>query len=338
MSNPSAPDAPRLRVRVTTAGLPGGLELFTPGGSMCWGRCDFLLNVPDGTECDFWIVFGNAFPRETGRVARANTLFINGEPPAKKVYPRGYYRQFAHLVDMHRKSGHPNIHLSAPCLCWMVGLSWREQRFTLGYDALKKLPPPSKQNRMSVVCSTTAQTRGQRERLKFLRALKERLGDDLDVFGKGFEPVDDKLEASLPYRCQLVLENSQSLHYWTEKLTDAHLGWAFPFYVGCPNLADYFDPASFIALDMDDVGGAVKAIRRFLDTPMTEREHEVIRVAREKILDEYNPFARFAHWAETLHRPGGMETVTLRSEKAFRVVRGWIYRWKQRNFFRPPVS
>jgi hypothetical protein len=101
MTATSSPSAHRLRVRVTSAGLPGGLELFTPGGSMRWGNCDFTLNAPNDSESDFWIVFGNAFPRETGRVARANTLFIAGEPPAKKVYPRGFYRQFEHIVDTH---------------------------------------------------------------------------------------------------------------------------------------------------------------------------------------------------------------------------------------------
>jgi hypothetical protein len=87
----------------------------------------------------------------------------------------------------------------------MVGLSWKQSRFTIGYDALKQLTPPEKQNRVSVVCSTTAQTAGQRQRLKFLAALKQRLGDDLMVFGKGFQQIDDKLEATLPYRYHLVL-------------------------------------------------------------------------------------------------------------------------------------
>jgi len=292
---------------------------------MRWGNCDFQLNAPDDA-CDFWIVFGNAFPCESGRVAPANTLFIAGEPPAKKVYPRGFYRQFHHLVDTHHGSRHPRVQLDALGLCWLVGLSWKENRFTLGYDALKQLLPPTKQNRVSVVCSTTAQTAGQRQRLVFLRALKERLGDDLVVYGKGFQPVDDKLEAVLPYRYHLVLENSQSPHYWTEKLTDAYLGWAFPLYVGCPNLSDYFAAESFLALNMDDVAGAVATIRRLLAQPAAPGELAVLRTAREKVLEVYNPFARFAYWADRFYQPAPAETVVIRSEKAFRFLRGWFYR------------
>lgn len=330
-----ASDASRpLKVRITSAGLPAGLELFTPGSTLRWGRCEFLVNPVGDHESDFWIVFGNAFPRETGRVARHNTLFIAAEPPAKKVYPRGFYRQFQHIVDSHQQSRHPRVHVGALGLCWMVGLSWAQQRYTLGYDALKQLTPPAKQNRVSVICSTTAQTAGQRQRLKFLAALREHLGEDLVVFGKGFQAVDDKLEAVLPYRFHLVLENSRSPHYWTEKLTDAYLGWAFPFYVGCPNLSDYFATDSFLPLNMSDVSDAVRIIRSKLVQPAHPEELVTLKTAREKVLDVYNPFARFSYWAELLYREGEKETLTLRSEKAFRFIRGWFYRLQHRNFIR----
>lgn len=332
MSFPTDPTPASLRVRVTAAGLPSGMELFTPGGTMRWGNCEFLLNPPNETKADFWIVFANAFPRETGFVAPINTLFIAGEPPAKKIYPRDFYQQFHHIVDTHHGSHHPHTHLDALGLWWLVGLSWEKNRFTIGYDILKQLPPPEKQNKVSVVCSTTAKTAGQRRRLKFLAALKQQLGDDLAVFGKGFQQVDDKLEVSLPYRYQLVLENSQSPHYWTEKVTDAWLGWSFPLYVGCPNLDDYFAPESFVALDMDDVQGAVKLIRSLLETPVTANELEAIRAARERVLDVYSPFARFAYWANRFYQPAPKEEVTMRSEKAFRFVRGSFWRWQHRNF------
>src|SRR5215471_6816907 len=172
-----------LRVRVTSAGLPASMRLFTPNGSMRWDNCEFTLNAPDDTECDFWVVFANALPRERGRVGRDNTLYIAGEPPAKKIYPYRFYQQFHHIVDTHAGSRHARLHLDALGLPWLVGFSWSRNNFTLGYDALKQLPPPEKINRVSVVCSTTAKTPGQRRRLVFLRALSEKLGDKLVVFG-----------------------------------------------------------------------------------------------------------------------------------------------------------
>ena len=333
MSRPilsSTGDARELWVRVTIGFDVGGIEWFTPGRSMQVGRCRFEVHPPEDNPCDFWIVLGNAKPCETALVASANTLFIAGEPPAKKCYPKAFYRQFAHVIDTHAGSRHPGLVIDALGLFWMVGLSWEKYGYVFGYDHLKQLTAPEKINRVSVVCSNTASTAGQRRRLEFLHALKVRLGDKLVHFGKGFTPVDNKMEAVAPYRFHLVLENSQSSHYWTEKLTDAYLGWAFPLYVGCDNLGDYFSAESFHALDMDDVNGAVALIERMLATPRSPAEIEAVRVAREQVLDVYNPFVRFARWVERFHCEEPVERVTIRSEKAFHPFSGWLYRLKKR--------
>jgi hypothetical protein len=311
------------------AGAPGGMEYFTPNCSMRWGNCEFSLNPPSGGDWDFWIVFGNALAKESARVAPGNTLFIAGEPPQKKVYPRGFYRQFAHIIDTHRGSRHPGLIIDAMGLCWMVGLSWKELSYKFGYDHLKQLPYPEKINQISVVCSSTTQTQGQKLRLRFLDAVKERMGDQIVHYGKGFKPVEDKMDVIAPYRFNIVLENSQSPHYWTEKLTDAYLGWAFPLYLGCPNIGDYFDPASLCALDINNVDASVRRMRSLLDVSSTPREKEVIRAAREKVLDQYNPFARFSHWVEELYSPGPRQEVIIRSEKAFRLMTGLSYRLKK---------
>lgn len=320
----------KLRVRISSHGAPTGLDWLTPGRNLCWGNCEFTVNSPTEEATDFWIVLANARPTEQCRVAPQNTLFIAGEPPAKKIYPQKFYRQFGHVVDSHAAARHPDLHIDALGLPWSIGLNWREGGYVYGYDRLKGLTPPKKENRIATVCSNTAKTAGQRQRLAFLKALKAQLGDDLVHFGKGFEPIDDKMDGVLPYRFHLVLENSQSPHYWTEKLTDAYLGWAFPLYVGCPNLSDYFAPESFVALDMRDVPTAVRTIRTMLAQPESSDPITVLRTAREQVLDVYNPFARFAHWANLLYSPGPPQSVTLQSEKAFRFVRGWFYRLRHR--------
>jgi hypothetical protein len=309
---------PKFRVRVTLGACPGNIELFTPNASMQWGECQFEVNPPEGGEYDFWIVFGNALGEENALVAPENTLFISGEPPAKKTYPHAFYGQFGHVVDTHSGSKHPNLVVDALGLCWLVGLNWDSMSFDFGYDYLKNLKRPEKINKIGVVCSSTAQTAGQRARLKFLSQIKEELGDSVVHFGKGFEPIRDKMDGILPYRFHLVLENSQSPHYWTEKLTDAYLGWAYPFYVGCPNLQDYFDPASYLAVDLKDPKSAASLMRDRLSIPETQEEMEVIGAAREATLERYNPFARFDYWVRKFYEKRPRSKMIIRSAKKFR--------------------
>lgn len=316
-----------LLVRINMAHAPGAMELLTPGASLRWGRCRFEFNPPPGGRADFAVVLGNARPVDRFLGNPANTLFIVAEPPSKKVYPRKYYRQFGHVVDTHDQSGHPAVEVTAPGLCWHAGLDRATGAFRYGYDHLKALPPPAKANRVSVVCSDAAFTPGQRKRLEFLRRLKERLGDRLAHYGRGFEPIDDKMEVILPNRFHLVMENSELPNYWTEKLSDAYLGWAFPFYVGCPNLADFFQPREFIRLDVGDADAAANFIESALAKPPSPEEQSAIEAARTRVLDVYNPFAWSARWAEAWHVEGPEQMITLRSHKAFRPFpRGLIHR------------
>ena len=50
----------------------------------------------------------------------------------------------------------------------------------------------------------------------------------------------------------IAVENHIAPHHWTEKLSDSFLGYCLPFYIGCPNAADYFPEQSFIGLDIED--------------------------------------------------------------------------------------
>lgn len=305
-----------LKVAVTTDMLQRDLEKLCPRGELRWGRCEFVVNPPADTACDYWVVYCGSRPHDRMVCAPENTLFIAGEPPAKKIYPRRYYAQFHRVISTRAADPHPRITATALGLPWHVGL--RNNRYLYGYDELKSLRPSPKQNKISVVCSSLRTTEGQRERLDFLDFLKQRLGDRIVHFGRGFTPIDDKMEAIAPYRFHLVLENSRTDHYWTEKLADAYLGWAFPLYVGCPNVDAYFPESSFARISVENPEASVALIETFLASPPSADTERIIGQCRDLVLDTYNPFARFAHWAELFHRPLPARTVKIDSHKAFR--------------------
>ena len=311
-------DASLIKVRLMMHQIPGAMHLLTPGGAGRWGRCHFAINPPPDTECDFGVVLYNALPADRFICAPENTLFIAGEPASKKVYPQKFYRQFYHVVDTHARSRHPRVQLDALGLCWHIGLDRETWEFRYGYDHLSALNYPEKGNRVSVICSDAAFTPGQRLRLQFLRQLKDRLGDQLVHFGRGFEPIRDKMEAIIPHRFHLVLENCEETNYWTEKLADAYLGWAFPLYVGCPNLESFFDARSFIKLNPNQVNEAARKIETLLATPANAAEQTLIQEARRRVLDIYNPFAWTARWVEEYFQPAAKHALTIRSHKAFR--------------------
>lgn len=315
-------------VRANMDCAPGGMGLLTPGSSLKWGRCRFDFNPVEGGCADFAVVLGNARARDRFVCAPENTLFIAGEPLAKKLYPRPFYRQFGHVVDSHAASRHPHLYVSALGLNWHVGLDRSCNCYRYGFDHLNALAYPDKLNRISVVCSNASKTEGQRQRLALLDGLKQRLGDRLVHFGRGFEPIDDKMDAILPYRFHLVLENSVLPNYWTEKLADAYLGWAYPVYLGCPNVSDYLPAEALLSINDLDVGAAAERIVRLLEQPFDTRHEAAVAEARSRILHVYNPFAWAAYWAERLYRSDLQEkTVTLRSHKAFRSYgRGQLFR------------
>jgi hypothetical protein len=331
------PIDPPLRVVVTAASTAGGLERLAPG----WrpgtrprvGRCEFILNPQGVVEADYWIVFANARDCDRIHCAPENTLLVLGEPAEKKVYPKAYYRQFHRIIDTHTQSGHPRVVVHAPCLCWHVGLDHQTSCFTFGHEQLAAMPCPAEvRNQISVVCSDAACTDGQRERLHFLAALKQRLGDRLVHFGRGFQPIDDKLDAILGFRFHLVMENCRVPHYWTEKLADAYLGWSLPIYIGAPNIHDYFPAWAVEAIDIRCPDDAADKIAAMLAMPREQDELDAVALGRELILNRYNPWRAWARWAEQFNdTKAPARELTIRSHKAFRPFpRGLIHRLRNR--------
>ena len=66
--------------------------------------------------------------------------------------------------------------------------------------------------------------------------------DNIDLFGRGTSnPLDYKEDSLVGYRYSIVIENSKTDNYFTEKLIDCLAVGTIPIYWGCPNLGDYFN-------------------------------------------------------------------------------------------------
>lgn len=311
-----------IRVKLSTNFAEWPLIRQTPGRTGVWGNCRFLIN--EGVaECDYWVVYDDVVRPEVTRCAPENTLLITGEPPSVKTYPARYTAQFARVLTCQREIRHPGAMLRQQALPWMVGRRyvketgrWSEDD-TKDYDELAALTQPPKTRRLSVISSDKAQTAGHRQRLDFVLRLQEHFGTDIDVFGRGLRDFEDKWDALAPYKYHVALENGEFPNYWTEKLSDALLAGAYPFYGGCPNIGDYFPASVLTRLDLSDTAGAIRAIERGMAADCFEATVAARHSAAARLLDEYNLFPTLEKIIHDARQDLPMRPIHIRPQGAF---------------------
>ena len=269
-----------------------------PGGIPRWGNCEFVLD--ENARTYDWLAVFDDLPRDSAsrfskRVEAlacppGRTILVTTEPSSIKTYGNDYLAQFGMVVTYLEPWSfkHPNPVYSHGGEHWHYGLRL-PQPFT--YDELKARTPPPKPQNMSVICSS----KQERHTLHFSRyAFVQRLiaaMPEIDAFGRGVRPVQDKCEAMDPYRYHIAIENQICPHYWSEKLADSFLAFNLPIYGGCPNVADYFPPESYIPIDILNFEESLATIRETLATDPYAKRLPAILEARRLVLDEHNLFA-----------------------------------------------
>jgi hypothetical protein len=219
------------------------------------------------------------------RVPRARRILILTEPDTDLA--ADYVNQFGILVAPQFIAGFSGI--------WHQGHGALPNRFARDvtkagfafaytYDELVALQPPEKRDAVAVVLSRKSLLPGHRQRLRFVRRLKETLGDRLDVFGDGHRKIGLKADAILPYKYHLALENTVMPSYWTEKVADAYLGFALPFVSGPPDLARWFPEDSFVPIDLDHSDKAIETVVAGIEGGIYSGRLPAIIEARNRVL------------------------------------------------------
>jgi hypothetical protein len=287
-----------MRIKLST-NFPGEpIIRQTPGSSGLWNGCQFLVNDPGATECDFWVVLEGVAQEEKAVVDQGITVFFALEPPISEEYEPKFLRQFDLVIASHPKLPHRNYRNDCQGLPWHVGIDRGPGgdryldpiRCTIDYDRFAGMAAVQKTALMSVIVSDQAYYPGHRDRLKFVEALKRKWGDDLHVFGRGTNPIRDKFEAIAPYKYNIALENSVVPHYWTEKLADALLSFAYPIYWGCPNIYEYFPAGSLTTIDVTNIDQALAIIDDVVSGDLATANPRALAKARELVLTRYNIF------------------------------------------------
>lgn len=250
-------------------------------------------NSDEDIVWDLVIVYEEIYRPRTLRCRKGGLVFISGEPPMSRVYVTSFLKQFDALITQHPKLHHPNNIQWQPCMNWHMGVDYSNNfKSIFTFDEMEALQPMPKTNNISMITSAQRMMPGHNRRMNFVEALKERFGDKISLFGRGIRPIDTKYEALRDYRFTICIENSNIPHYWTEKFADPILSYTVPIYFGCTNINDYFDPRSYIAIDINDTESALNTLQTILDNAgAIYHEHlPYVKEARKKIITQYSIF------------------------------------------------
>ena len=274
-----------------------------PNAQPTWGKYQFLFEDDESNPYDYLVNWGHSNISFGSRVPKSQMIFVAAEPENVQQYAAPYLNQFGHVLTTQSTPIESLRHVTQVGLPWHAGIDFDqpiEQQNPIGFDTLKAMESPTKTASVSIITSRKSISPYHQKRINFVESLKSILGDELDIFGRGFDPIPDKRQALEPYHYHIALENCEYPHYWTEKIGDPYLFWSFPFYVGCPNLEDYFPDGSFIRLDIADPRHSAEQIQRAIQRRTRENRIDLLREARQRLLHEHNLFAMLSRFINKL--------------------------------------
>ena len=266
-----------------------------PGGIPRLNGCEFYFGVPP-KSIDWVVVYEDLPDRKAMNhqsvfdCDQANTLLVTSEPSSIKRYSRIYLDQFGTVLT----SQEPDYLTGRDVVRSQCGLRWfvgADSDPMMAWDDLASLEPTGKLGSISTVCSAKTGSRTNHDRRLEYTNDFVRYFPDTHWFGKGIQEIRDKSEGLLQFQYHLCIENHVSPHHWTEKLSDAFLGWTLPLYVGCPNVCDYFDRRSLIHLSVDARKREFPQVNNLISQHAFEDSYEFIKASRDAVLHEYNLFS-----------------------------------------------
>ena len=275
---------------------------YFPDENNIWGNCHFIFDREE-SHYDWLVAYDDIPPRakeartlasEPVACPATNTILVTTEPASIKTYGKTFAAQFGHVLTSQPAWAlpHPHRHFQQAANHWFYGSG--RGRWMSRAELLDGPSPDQKTGLISTIFSAKQQRHTlHAQRYNFTDKLRKLL-PEMSLFGRGSTPLDDKAEALAPYKYHLAIENHISEHHITEKLTDAFLGRCLPFYIGAPNASDYFPPASFIPLDINDPAGAAAIIRKAIADDEWSLRRDAIEEARRRVLETHHLFAVIA--------------------------------------------
>jgi len=158
-------------------------------------------------------------------------------------------------------------------------------------DPMEGLYCYPKSRQVSCVSSNKAFLPGHHKRLEFVHWMRHN-APHVDMYGRGFNAVEQKLDALRDYRFSVVIENAVRPNWITEKVTDCFITGTIPIYYGAPNIGDYFDSNGILQF------ATVEELQQILQMIETSGEE----LYRDKIESVMENFKHGLHYTLTLDK------------------------------------
>ncbi len=315
----------------------------TPNGDGVWEDHQFILDDPDH-KADWLVVYDRPAAALSTRVPKERRILMVSEPPEFQNYTQGFLDQFGTVyspqaLEMARDKSVEG----QSALPWFYGMEVGGNDhgdISKNWDDL--LAPTKtldeRQWELTAICSDKKQTKNQIRRLRFLKILKELLGDRLRIFGRGFEVLDDKAEVIESSQHHLVLENNLLPLGWTEKMADPVLGGSFPFHGGSEQISKDFDPAGLVWIDMTQPYASAQKILEFLDSrkAFTAEASQAMQANKQRLMQEHNLFAVIVALVQSKNAVGGVALSSNEDGKADAQMITWSKQPRWKRLFRKP--
>jgi len=103
-----------------------------------------------------------------------------------------------------------------------------------------------KTKNVSIIASSKNSLPGHKLRHEVIKKYR------MDIFGRGYKVIENKLEGLKDYRFSFAIENTKEDYYFTEKLIDCFMTGTVPIYWGCPSIDKFFNIKGMIIIDSID--------------------------------------------------------------------------------------
>ena len=289
----------------------------TPNKQAEFDGVRFTIGLDIDLNADVLVVYTRASWSIPTTLPKQRTIFIAGEPEDIHPYSAAFLNQFGTVIAPGDKRLTTERVDHNYCSIWFVGVDFENLNDALGYNHFKALQPPAKDDKISIVTSTKASTKYHRKRLAFIDILKDKIPEQIELYGRGHKPITDKMDAMLPHKYHLALENGAGKYSWTEKLSDPLLCWALPFYAGCVNVGDELPADCIVPIDLDQPEAAINAMMQTRDDGVWDQRKDTLAQTRQMILHDFNIMGLIARLAkDKAQTPNDPKTRLIRAERS----------------------